>query len=166
MQPVSTANLLDSVLSGDIGCQGTASCLRDKTRAKKLAPGQTKHGHCSRVCASTTRSLETGQDPVSSPVSFTPSPSREAATTFRSQEAATTFRSRETAQPVDNKQLVGRRQQRTTFRSQEAATPFRSREAAQPGDNKQLVGRSQQRSSPRFRLQVPKIFPRGHWVCA
>ena len=47
-----------------------------------------------------------------------------------------------------------------------SSKPLRRRETAQPVDSKQLVGRGQQRTSPRFRLQHPQIFPRGHWVRA
>ena len=84
MQPANTANLFDGILSVN------------KARTKRLTPGQTKHGHYSRVCASTTRGLANWPETVSSPASFTP------------------FRSRETVNPVDSKQFVGRSQQRTS----------------------------------------------------
>ena len=47
-----------------------------------------------------------------------------------------------------------------------SSMPFRSRETGQPVDSKQLVGRSQHLTSSRVRLQFPKIFPRGHWLCS
>ena len=94
MQSATPASFLDTFVPrtrtkrGSVPDPWTQMCPRSGT----------KRGHLYLAYASTTRSLENMQDPVSNPASSKP------------------LRRRETAQPVDSKQLVGRGQQRTSPR--------------------------------------------------